>query len=67
MSGHHRGLCGPQVVYVRSPEGRFNVPPPEGLQFFGHVRGEGRTDLMTVTLKDLEDTSLYSIELTPEA
>lgn len=58
---------GPQVVYVRSPEGRANLPPSAGLQFFGHVRIDGKTRVMTVTLKDLEDPSLYSVDLTPEA
>lgn len=58
---------GPQVVYVKSPEGRANLPPSAGLQFFGHARIDGKTGMMTVTLKDLEDTALYSVDLTPEA
>lgn len=58
---------GPQVVYVKSPEGVPNLPPTAGLQFFGHVRIDGETDVMTVTLRDIADQALYSVDIPPEA
>jgi alkaline phosphatase D len=39
--------------------------PTAGLQFFGHVRIDGRTDQMTVTLKDASDADLYRVTLDP--
>ena len=56
---------GPQRVYVKAP-GTPNVPPSEGLQFFGHVAIDGTTQVMTVTLKDVDDTALWSTTLEPK-
>lgn len=57
---------GPQVRFSKHPEpGQRNLPPSAGLQFFGHVRIDGATEVMTVTLKDLDDNALYSVDLTP--
>jgi alkaline phosphatase D len=59
---------GPEVKFVKAPPpGQVNLPPSAGLQFFGHVAIEGRTGVMTVTLKDLAGADLYSIDLEPEA
>ena len=58
---------GPQVVYQKSPDGRPNVPPTEGLQFFGRAHVEGATGVMTVELKDLDDRVLHRVELAPAA
>ncbi len=57
---------GPRVVYQKSPEGRKNLPPSEGLQFFGHVKIDGKTGVMSVSLKDLYDATLFAVDLTPE-
>ena len=58
---------GPQVMYQKAPpEGQSNLPPSAGLQFYGHVRIDGDTEVMTVTLKDLDSTALYSIDLMPQ-
>lgn len=57
---------GPRVVYQKSPEGRKNLPPSDGLQFFGHVKIDGKTGVMSVSLKDLNDATLYAVDLTPE-
>ena len=54
---------GPQVVYSKDPAGRTNLAPSEGLQFFGHVRIDGESGAMTVTLKDLENRALYAVTL----
>ncbi len=59
---------GPQLKVVKAPpEGQANLPPSAGLQFFGQVEIAGASGRMTVTLKDLENTDLYTVELTPEA
>ena len=49
---------GPQVVYVKAPDAP-NRPPSDGLQFFGHVAIDGASQVMTVTLKDVEDRALW--------
>lgn len=54
---------GPQVMFSKHPAGRVNLAPNEGLQFFGHVRIDGESGAMTVTLKDLENRSLYAVTL----
>ena len=61
------GTFGPQLAYVKAPskEQGQNLPPSYGLQFFGHVAIDGASEVMTVTLKDLEDKSLWSINLDP--
>ncbi len=57
---------GPQVMYQKSPEGKPNLPPSDGLQFFGKVRIDGQSGVMTVGLKDIADEVLYSVDLTPK-
>jgi Phosphodiesterase/alkaline phosphatase D len=57
---------GPQVVYQRvPPAGQVNLPPSAGMQFFGHVTIDGRTRQLTVTLRDLAGTNLFSKTLDP--
>jgi alkaline phosphatase D len=57
---------GPEVKYVKAPEeGQVNLPPSFGLQFFGHVKIDGKTEVMTVTLRDAADEALWSIDLQP--
>lgn len=62
------GTFGPQLMYVKAPtkEQGQNLSPASGLQFFGHVAIEGATGVMTVTLKDIDDRSLWSINLDPK-
>ena len=43
-----------------------NLPPSDGLQFFGHVAIDGASEVMTVTLKDWEDHALWSTTLEPK-
>jgi alkaline phosphatase D len=59
---------GPQLRYVKAPtkEQGQNVAPSEGLQFFGHVAIDGATEVMTVTLKDVEDRNLWSTAIDPQ-
>jgi alkaline phosphatase D len=58
---------GPQIRYINAPskEQAQNLPPSEGLQFFGHVGIDGTTGLMTVTLKDVADRALWSTTIEP--
>lgn len=58
---------GPQLVFVKAPskEQGQNLPPSAGMQFFGHVKIEGKTGQMTVTLRDTGDTALWAKTLDP--
>jgi alkaline phosphatase D len=58
---------GPRVVYqnAASREQGENLAPCFGLQFFGHVAIDGATEVMTVTLKDVEDRDLWATKIEP--
>lgn len=58
---------GPQVRFTKDPGGVPNLPPSEGLQFFGRVDIAADTGVMTVTLKDIADADLFTVELEPQA
>lgn len=55
---------GLQVVYQKAPEVQ-NTAPTAGMQFFGQVDIDARTQAMTVTLKDLDGNALYAKTLNP--
>jgi alkaline phosphatase D len=58
---------GPQVKFTGVSAGlKKNRPPSEGLQFFGAVRIDGKTEVMTVSLHDLEGKKLYGVDLAPQ-
>jgi alkaline phosphatase D len=57
---------GPQVVFTRNPGGRANTPPTEGGLYFGHVRIDGKTGVMTVSHRDLAGAVLHQTELVPD-
>ena len=59
---------GPRAVYQNacSKEQGDDLAPCFGLQFFGHVAIDGASEAMTVTLKDVADRALWSIELVPQ-
>ena len=58
---------GMQVVFEKAPPaGQSNLPPSAGLQFFGEVKIDGRTEEMTVTLRDATGASLWSRGFPPE-
>ncbi|ALM52653.1 alkaline phosphatase D family protein [Halomonas huangheensis] len=58
---------GPQVAFQKAPEeGRANLAPSEGYQFFGQVDLDAESKELTVTLKDVEGTSLHTEVLTPK-
>lgn len=57
---------GPELKYVKAPEeGQSNLPPSAGMQFFGEVMIDGKSEAMTVKLKDLYGQTLYSKQLDP--
>ena len=59
---------GPQLIFQSNPPGmRPNRPPTEGLQFFGGVKIDANTKVMTVSLRNLAGEIIYSQELPPEA
>jgi alkaline phosphatase D len=42
-----------------------DLAPCFGLQFFGHVAIDGKTEVMTVTLKDVDDRDLWTVAIEP--
>jgi alkaline phosphatase D len=58
---------GPCVAYQKAStrERGENLPPSFGLQFFGHVAIDGTSRVMTVTLRDVGNTALWSVTLEP--
>jgi alkaline phosphatase D len=57
---------GPQVKFLAIPQGmKPNRSPKEGLQFFGAVKIDGRTEIMTVSLHDLTGKKLFGVDLNP--
>ena len=58
---------GPEVKFIKAPgPGKQNLPPSAGMQFFGHVKIDGATGQMTVTLRDRADVALWSTTLDPK-
>jgi alkaline phosphatase D len=58
---------GPQLKFVSiPPDTKANRPPSEGLQFFGTVKINSYTSVMTVGLHNLNGETIYSIDLPPE-
>jgi alkaline phosphatase D len=58
---------GPQVKFQSIPSGlEANRPPTEGLQFFGTVKIDGASKVMTVALHNLDGKTLFSMDLPPE-
>lgn len=58
---------GPQLKFIKAPtaEQGQNAPPSAGLQFFGHVAVDGKTQQMTVTLRDVDDNALWATTIDP--
>ena len=58
---------GPKAMYQRgcSAEQGENLAPCFGLQFFGRVDIDGTTGVMTVTLKDVDNRDLWSVDIPP--
>lgn len=58
---------GPEAKFIKAPGAdRQNLPPSAGMQFFGHVKIEGASGQMIVTLRDRADVALWSTTLDPK-
>ncbi len=55
---------GPEVRFIGIPAGmKPNRPPSDGLQFFGMLRIDGKTNALRASLHDLSGKALYHVEL----
>ncbi|MBW4497199.1 MAG: alkaline phosphatase D family protein [Oscillatoria princeps RMCB-10] len=58
---------GPEVRFQSAQPGmKTNQPPSQGNQFFGTVKIDGGSQVMTVGLHNLEGKTFYSVDLVPE-
>jgi alkaline phosphatase D len=58
---------GPEVKFQSAPPaGQANLPPTAGLQFFGLIKINAKSGVMTVTHYDISGKNLWSIDLMPE-
>ena len=55
---------GPKAVFQKGCDGE-NLAPCFGMQFFGRVDIDGKTEVMTVTLKDVDNRDLWSVDIEP--
>jgi alkaline phosphatase D len=72
----HAGTFGPPALDdTFGPEVRFrsvppdlkpNRPPSEGLQFYGRLRIDGRTQVLSASLHDLGGRKLFNVDLEPQ-
>jgi alkaline phosphatase D len=55
---------GPKAMFQKGCSGE-NLAPCYGMQFFGRVDIDGNTEVMTVTLKDVDNRDLWSVDIEP--
>jgi alkaline phosphatase D len=65
--GEMDNTFGPVVEFQKgcTPEQGENLAPCFGLQFFGRVDIDGRSGVMTVTLRDVDNRDLWSVDIGP--
>jgi alkaline phosphatase D len=57
---------GIQVVWQKAPAaGQVNLPPSAGMQFFGEIKIDARSEAMSVNLRDLSGAALWQTALEP--
>jgi alkaline phosphatase D len=58
---------GPKAMFQKgcTAEQGENLAPCFGLQFFGRVEIDGESEVMTVTLKDVDNRDLWSVDIEP--
>jgi alkaline phosphatase D len=56
---------GPPIKYMSPPSGRRLRSPADGGQYFGTLRIDGKTEVLTASLYDLHGERLYSVDLPP--
>jgi alkaline phosphatase D len=66
-AGELDNTFGPKAMFEKgcSAEQGENLAPCFGLQFFGRVDIDGKTEVMTVTLKDVDNRNLWSVDIPP--
>jgi alkaline phosphatase D len=65
--GRLDGTFGPEARFVAIPPGmKPNRPPSAGFQFFGTLRVDGRSRVLTARLHDLSGQDLYRVDLEPQ-
>jgi alkaline phosphatase D len=57
---------GPEVKYESPASGKRRRSPADGAQYFGTMKIDGRTEVLTVSLLDLEGKKVYGVDLPPE-
>jgi len=58
---------GPQRKFLSVPaDVKPNRPPSEGMQFFGGVRIDGKSEVMTVSIHNATGAVVYKVDLPPE-
>ncbi len=57
---------GPEVVFTRHPGGQINAPPTSGGLYFGHVRIDAATGVMTVSHRDVGGAVLDHVDILPQ-
>jgi alkaline phosphatase D len=55
---------GPKAMFQKGCSGE-NLAPCYGMQFFGRVDIDGKTEVITVTLKDVDNRDLWSVDIEP--
>jgi len=65
--GELDNTVGPAAIFQKgcSAQQGENLAPCFGLQFFGRVDIDGQSGIMTVTLKDVGDRALWSVDIEP--
>jgi alkaline phosphatase D len=56
---------GPEAKFIGIPGKMNNQSPKDGFQFFGAMKIDARTAVMTVSLHDIDGKTLYSVDLDP--
>ena len=57
---------GPEVVFQKAPPpGPTALPPSDGLQFFATGKIDGKTDLLTMSIHDLNGKVLHKLDIEP--
>jgi alkaline phosphatase D len=58
---------GPKAMFQKgcTADQGENLAPCFGLQFFGRVDIDGKTEVLTVTLKDVDNRDLWSVDIEP--
>jgi alkaline phosphatase D len=64
-AGELDNTFGPKAMYQKgcSADQGENLAPCFGLQFFGRVDIDGESEVMTVTLKDVDNRDLWSVDI----